>query len=121
MKALKINFCTLGAPYEGKAQLNDIKGFANKPGEVIPNDDLDLQLAWLCALEAKGPYNMSSKVLAEYWIDLIAPHWSECGICKGNLESGISVSAVTSECVTALIQSDPARTLGMVRPKTRRK
>ena len=84
---------TLGAPYEGKAQLNDIKGFANKPGEVIPNDDLDLQLAWLCALEAKGPYNMSSKVLAEYWIDLIAPHWSEYGICKGNLESGIMPSA----------------------------
>ena len=84
---------TLGAPYEGKAQLNDIKGFANKPGEVIPNDDLDLQLAWLCAIEAKGPYNMSSKILAEYWIDLIAPHWSEYGICKGNLESGIMPSA----------------------------
>lgn len=84
---------TLGVPYEGKAQLNDIKGFANKKGEILPNDDLDLQLVWLCALEAKGPYNMSSEILAEYWIDLIPPHWSEYGICKGNLKSGIMPSA----------------------------
>lgn len=84
---------TLGAPYEGKAQLNDIKGFVNKKGEIIPNDDLDLQLVWLCALEAKGPYNMSSDILAEYWVNLIPPEWSEYGICKSNLRLGVMPSA----------------------------
>ena len=42
---------TMGAPYEGKREILDIKGFITKPGEVVPNDDLDLQLVWLYALE----------------------------------------------------------------------
>lgn len=83
---------TLGAPYEGKAQLNDIKGFSNKAGEIIPNDDLDLQLAWLCAIEKEGPYDMSARKLGEYWIDLIPPHWGEYSICKANMRMGIMPS-----------------------------
>lgn len=42
---------TIGAPYEGKREVLDIKGFATKKGEVLPNDDLDLQLVWLHAVE----------------------------------------------------------------------
>ena len=42
---------TIGAPYEGKREVLDIKGFATKKGEVLPNDDLDLQLVWLYAVE----------------------------------------------------------------------
>ena len=45
---------TLGTPYEGKRELLDIDGFASKAGEPLPNDDLDLQLAWLRAVRA-GP------------------------------------------------------------------
>ena len=41
---------TLGTPYEGKRELLDIDGFASKAGEPLPNDDLDLQLAWLLSL-----------------------------------------------------------------------
>ena len=35
---------TMGTPYEGRRELLDIQGFATKPKEVLPNDDLDLQL-----------------------------------------------------------------------------
>ena len=35
---------TIGTPYEGKREINNITGFATEPGVVLPNDDLDLQL-----------------------------------------------------------------------------
>ena len=31
----------MGTPYEGRRELNDIHGFASKPGEPLPNDDPD--------------------------------------------------------------------------------
>lgn len=37
---------TIGAPYECSREMQDVKGFVTKEGEVIPNDDLDLQLLW---------------------------------------------------------------------------
>ena len=42
---------TMGTPYEHMEQVLDIQGFATAPGEVLPNDDLDLQLVCLFALE----------------------------------------------------------------------
>ena len=80
---------TLGAPYEGRKEFLDVKGFTTKFGEPLPNDDLDLQLVWLCALEREGVNNMNSNVLAEYWLGWIAPHWNEYGIAKTNLALGI--------------------------------
>ena len=35
---------TLGGPYEGKRQVNNVEGFSTKAGEPLPNDDLDLQI-----------------------------------------------------------------------------
>ena len=46
---------TMGTPYEGRQQLNDIQGFVTQPGEVLPNDDLDLQLVWLRAMDEMVP------------------------------------------------------------------
>ena len=67
----KVNACwigkniggTMGTPYEGKREYLDIKGFVTKKGEVLPNDDLDLQLVWLLALEQIGPNNISAATL----------------------------------------------------------
>ncbi len=42
-------------PYEGSREMHDITGFASKEGEPLPNDDLDLQLAWLRAVDELGP------------------------------------------------------------------
>ena len=35
-------------------------------GEPLPNDDLDLQLVWLKAMEQVGPYSMTPSILGEY-------------------------------------------------------
>ena len=80
---------TMGAPYEGTRKFLDIKGFATPSGEPMPNDDLDLQLVWLCAMEDIGPAQMNANVLSEYWLDWIPPHWNEYGICKTNLRLGL--------------------------------
>ncbi len=80
---------TMGAPYEGVREILDIKGFATKPGEVLPNDDLDLQLIWLYALENIGPHGITANVLGEHWISFIVPHWNEYGIGKANMKRGL--------------------------------
>ena len=42
---------TLGGPYESKKEVLNVTGFTTEPGTPLPNDDLDLQLVWLFALE----------------------------------------------------------------------
>lgn len=80
---------TLGAPYEGKPQILDVTGFTSKPGEPLPNDDLDLQLVWLRAVNDYGPDAINSKILGEYWLSWINPNWNEYGVCKANMRDGI--------------------------------
>ena len=40
---------TLGAPFEGKEEMQDVQFYVQKDlfGNTEPNDDLDLQLLWL--------------------------------------------------------------------------
>lgn len=80
---------TMGGPYEGTKDFVDVQGFITPKGEPLPNDDLDLQLIWLRALEEYGAYNLNEKVLGEYWISFIAPYWNEYGTAKCNLQSGL--------------------------------
>lgn len=79
---------TIGTPYEGKRELLDIKGFVTKPGEVLPNDDLDLQLVWFHALETEGPQKLTSNLLSEYWVSYVPAHWNEYGVGKCNIKAG---------------------------------
>lgn len=79
---------TIGEPHEGKRELLEVTGFTTPPGEPLPNDDLDLQLAWLIALEMNGPERLDSTLLSEYWLSHIKPDWQEYGICKCNLRRG---------------------------------
>jgi ADP-ribosylglycohydrolase len=81
---------TLGAPFEGYRQFNHIDFYVQKDleGQPLPNDDLDIQLLWLCALEEKG-LNVSSQRLAEYWCLYVTPHWSEYGMAKINMRQGL--------------------------------
>ena len=80
---------TLGGPFECSKDYLNIEGFTTPKGEPLPNDDLDLQLIWLCAVEDVGIKNFDANILAEYWLDWIPPHWNEYGICKTNLRMGI--------------------------------
>lgn len=80
---------TMGTPYEGRTELLDIQGFSTPEGVVLANDDLDLQLVWLRAMEEVGPYSLNEQILGEYWVSYIPPHWNEYGICKNNMHIGL--------------------------------
>ena len=75
---------TIGGPYEHKHDFLDVKGFSTQPGVPLPNDDLDLQLVWLLALEKEGPFHFSSRTLAEYIEGKIAPDVTE--YCRKKLK-----------------------------------
>lgn len=80
---------TLGAPFECIRGVYDLEYYTHDLSKgVLPNDDLDLQLAWLHAAEAYGK-NVNAQVLAEYWLSYIVPDWSEYGACKNNLRFGL--------------------------------
>lgn len=80
---------TVGAPFEWMRQVNNITFYTQDlRGEAMPNDDLDIQLLWLCAMEEKG-LTVDAKLLAEYWCLYVTPHWAEYGIAKTNLRSGL--------------------------------
>jgi len=80
---------TLGGPYEGTRDVLDVQGYVTPKGEPMPNDDLDLQLVWLKAVQDRGPKNVTNRLLGEYWLNFIPPHWNEYGICKSNMRAGL--------------------------------
>ena len=80
---------TMGTPYEGTRDIQDIQGFVTEPGVVLPNDDLDLQLVWLRAVDEQGIENVNEQVLGEYWVTYIGPSWNEYGKGKSNMREGL--------------------------------
>ena len=62
---------TIGGPYEGRKEILDIKGFATDAGIPLPNDDLDLQLVWLHAVEKLGINAIKASTLGEFWLSFI--------------------------------------------------
>lgn len=79
---------TLGAPFECFRGVYDIDWFMQDISEPIPNDDLDLQLVWLRAVEKEGA-KIDSHILAEYWNTYISATLSEYGTGKNNFNMGI--------------------------------
>jgi hypothetical protein len=80
---------TLGAPFEACREVHDVEYYTHNFSEgVLPNDDLDLQLSWLCAAERFGN-SVNAKILAEYWVSTIVPNWAEYGVGKNNLRFGL--------------------------------
>lgn len=80
---------TLGAPMEWKRQVNDVEFYTQQhDGNPLPNDDLDLQLVWLIALEERG-VDLNARTLGDYWHLYITPHWAEYGNGKVNMRSGL--------------------------------
>ncbi len=80
---------TMGAPFEGTHDMLDISGYTTPKGEPLPNDDLDLQLIWLRALEHVGPFTMNINTLGYHWLRYIPASWNEYGIGKANMRMGL--------------------------------
>jgi ADP-ribosylglycohydrolase len=80
---------TLGAPFECKRGVFDVDFYTQDLTKgPIPNDDLDLQLVWLNAVEKYGR-NLNASILGEYWLTFIIQNWSEYGTGKNNLHMGL--------------------------------
>ncbi len=79
----------LGAPFEGIRQMNDISFYTQDLSMgPPPNDDLDLQIIWLAAVERYGR-NVNASILGEYWLSYCIPNWVEYGTGKANLRAGL--------------------------------
>ena len=81
---------TLGGPYETRRDILDIQGYLTAPGEPLANDDLDLQLVWLKAVQERGPLGVTAAVLGEYWLNYVSAPWSEYGTSKANQRAGLA-------------------------------
>jgi hypothetical protein len=82
---------TLGTPIEeawGRDEPFDIWWYPELREGGLPNDDLEMQLVWLTALEQVGP-NLTARDLARYWLDHIGYNWDEYGLSKTNLRLGL--------------------------------
>ncbi|MBC7328560.1 ADP-ribosylglycohydrolase family protein [bacterium] len=83
---------TLGGPWEkmwGMKEPFKVEGYLNIQEGGIPNDDLEIQLVWLQALEERG-LDITCRDLAEYWLDCIWYNPDEYGFHKTNLRLGLS-------------------------------
>lgn len=79
----------LGAPFEGKRGLFDVDFYTQDlSAGPPPNDDLDLQVVWLAAVERYGR-NVNASILGDYWLSYIIPNWVEYGMGKANLRAGL--------------------------------
>lgn len=82
---------TLGEPLEeryGKEEMFDVSWYPELPEEGLPNDDLEMQLIWLQALQERGP-GITARDMAEYWQDCIVYNFDEYGLNKTNLKKGL--------------------------------
>ncbi len=114
---------TLGMPFEGQDGPLDIAFYTPVPTEMLPNDDLDLQVLWACVLDREDPVRVDRHVLARAWRDNCGFPWDEYGVAKRNLAEGIAPplsgsfdnwftrgmgAAIRSEVWACLAPSDPA-------------
>lgn len=82
---------TLGTPVEkawGEPEPYDIWWYPELAEGGLPNDDLEMQLVWLTALEQVGP-GLTARDLARYWLDHIGYNFDEYGLSKTNLRLGL--------------------------------
>ncbi len=82
---------TLGTPLEktfGEDEPFDVWWYPELQEGGLPNDDLEMQLAWLKAIEEVGP-GLTSRDMARYWLDHVGYNFDEYGLSKTNLRLGL--------------------------------
>jgi ADP-ribosylglycohydrolase len=80
---------TLGQPYEGCDGPLDLTYYNPVPTDMIPNDDLDLQVLWACILDKMEKPIIDCNVFASAWLKHVDFPWDEYGIAIRNLRMGI--------------------------------
>jgi ADP-ribosylglycohydrolase len=80
---------TLGMPFEGDTNIHDINFYTKlKEGEPAANDDLDLQILWLKAMQ-ENEAHVDAFTLGEYWLKYVPVNWNEYCIGKANMRLGL--------------------------------
>jgi ADP-ribosylglycohydrolase len=80
---------TLGQTFEGLQGPLDASFYLPVPTEMVPNDDLDLQVLFACVLSQSDEPLVDRQVLANAWRDHVAFPWNEYGVGLRNLGEGI--------------------------------
>lgn len=81
---------TLGQPYEGSDGPLDLTYYNPVPTDMIPNDDLDLQVLWACILDNMKTPVVDHEILADAWLNHVDFPWDEYGVAIRNLRNGIT-------------------------------
>ena len=79
---------TIGAPFEGRKELFDFEYDPRSIEQMMPNDDLDIQVIWLEVLEKKGIY-FTAEDLAEAFYSKYPLSPGEYAYFKKNYMRGI--------------------------------
>ncbi|MCR8636843.1 ADP-ribosylglycohydrolase family protein [Paenibacillus radicis (ex Xue et al. 2023)] len=79
---------TLGYPVEGKMELLDLTYYPELSEGPLPNDDLDLQIVWLHALEQYGA-RLTAAELGQEWMEHVFFPFDEYGYGLANLRRGL--------------------------------
>jgi ADP-ribosylglycohydrolase len=80
---------TLGMPFEGQEGPLDLTFYDPVPTEMLPNDDLDLQVLWACVIDAMEAPAVDRRVLGQAWLDHVRFPWDEYGVAIRNLANGL--------------------------------
>lgn len=79
----------IGAALECHKELKQLTLEQIWPDKMLPNDDLDLQVVWLEALQERGLW-LTSDDLVEFWQDRCWYFFCEYGVFLNNVQRGIS-------------------------------
>ncbi|TDF95555.1 ADP-ribosylglycohydrolase family protein [Paenibacillus piri] len=79
---------TLGYPVEGRMELLDLTYYPQLSDGPLPNDDLDLQIVWLHALEQYGA-RLTAAELGQEWMEHVFFPFDEYGYGLANMRRGL--------------------------------
>lgn len=79
---------TLGAPIEGVKDIQDYDENLALPSALTENDDTDLQILWLHALQEHG-VRLTAIDLMHEWREHMRGPWNEYGVAWANWERGL--------------------------------
>ena len=121
---------TLGAPWEGCRGPLALTFYDPVPTDMVPNDDVDLQVVWACRLATDWRGVVSYANLSDAWQRNIGFALDEYGVAKRNLARGIPAphsgaydnaftdgmgAAIRSEIWALLAPGDPATAARLAR------
>ncbi|MFA6102280.1 MAG: ADP-ribosylglycohydrolase family protein [Victivallaceae bacterium] len=80
---------TLGMPFEGYPGTHNLTYYDPIPTEAVPNDDLELQVMYACALQNMEDPQVSSKTFGDIWLKHMEYNADEYAVALCNIRNDI--------------------------------